>query len=166
MSTSAMRQDGSAAYRRYLSAVVLHGLASAEAAGLNATDMYALNLLELSGPMTASGLASQSGLTTGATTRLIDRLERGGHVRRRADPGDRRKVIIEPASAEADPAAGASPGIDAAVAAARRRVGEIFQGFSPEQLATLFQYFDKAAGAFLEATRDLQATRAAPAGAS
>jgi hypothetical protein len=153
-----MREDASAVYRRYLSAVVLYGLASAEAAGLNASDMYALNLLELSGPMTASELAEHSGLTTGATTRLIDRLERGGRVRRRADPADRRKVIIEPAGGEGGPAPGDAR-IDAAVATARRRVGEIFRTFTPEQLGTLFEYFDNAAGAFLEATRDLRATR-------
>jgi DNA-binding MarR family transcriptional regulator len=151
-----MPQDAAAVYRRYLSAVVLHGQAAAEAVGLNPTDLYALNLLALSGPLTSGELAERTGLTTGATTRLIDRLERGGHVHRRADPADRRKVIVEPA--EAPPA---GDGIERAVDSARRRVGEVLQSFPPDQLAVLFDYFGRAAEAFLEATRELQESRPA-----
>jgi DNA-binding MarR family transcriptional regulator len=47
--------------------------------------------------MTAGELGHQTGPgTTGAVSRLVDRLERAGYVRRRADPRDRRRVIIEP----------------------------------------------------------------------
>jgi DNA-binding MarR family transcriptional regulator len=127
---------------------VLHGQASAEAVGLNATDMYALNLLELQGPMTSGELADRAGLTTGATTRLIDRLERAGHVRRRADPSDRRKVVVEPAEPSAE--------MEAALVPARTRLGEIFAAFSPEQLETLFSYFGQAADAYLEAAKELR----------
>lgn len=38
---------------------------------------------------------AKAGLTSGAVTTAIDRLERAGHVRRVADPGDRRRVIVE-----------------------------------------------------------------------
>jgi DNA-binding MarR family transcriptional regulator len=148
--------DASAAYRRYLSAVVLHGQASAEAIGLNATDMYALNLLDLEGPLTSGELADRTGLTTGATTRLIDRLERSGHVRRRADPTDRRKVVVEPAEP--------GPQTLEALAPARRRIGEIFGDFTAGERATLFAYFDRAAEAYLAATKDLHAARKAKAG--
>ncbi len=65
MSTPSVRQDPGAVYRRYLSAVVLHGQAAAEAVGLNPTDLYALNLLALSGPLTSGELAERTGLTTG-----------------------------------------------------------------------------------------------------
>lgn len=147
-SSPSARRDASAAYRRYLSAVVLHGQASAEAVGLNATDMYALNLLELQGPMTSGELADRAGLTTGATTRLIDRLERAGHVRRRADPSDRRKVVVEPAEPPAE--------MEAALVPARTRLGQIFAEFSPEQLETLFSYFGQAADAYLEAAKELR----------
>jgi DNA-binding MarR family transcriptional regulator len=46
--------------------------------------------------MTAGELSRRTGLTSGATTRLIDRLEAAGFVRRRRDDSDRRRVIIEP----------------------------------------------------------------------
>ena len=45
--------------------------------------------------MTAGQLAKESGLTTGAVTGVIDRLERIGFARRVADPDDRRRVKLE-----------------------------------------------------------------------
>lgn len=74
----------------------LFSQAVAERVGLNATDMESLDFLNLYGPMTAGRLAELSGLTTGAVTGVIDRLEAAGYVRRERDPKDRRRVIIQP----------------------------------------------------------------------
>lgn len=63
--------------------------------GLNSTDLECLDLLHLAGAITAGRLAEHTGLTTGATTAVIDRLERAGFVRRRRDPDDRRRVFVE-----------------------------------------------------------------------
>lgn len=63
--------------------------------GLNSTDLECLDLLYLAGATTAGRLAVHSGLTTGATTAVIDRLERAGFVRRRRDPKDRRRVLVD-----------------------------------------------------------------------
>jgi DNA-binding MarR family transcriptional regulator len=63
--------------------------------GLNSTDLECLDLLYLAGGITAGKLAEHTGLTTGATTAVIDRLERAGFVRRRRDPEDRRRVFVE-----------------------------------------------------------------------
>jgi len=69
----------------------------AETLGVHPTDLMAgVHLLEI-GPMTAGELAKLTGLTTGAMTAAIDRLERSGFAKREADPHDRRKVIIKPA---------------------------------------------------------------------
>jgi hypothetical protein len=46
------------------------------------------------GPVTAGTLAEAKGLTSGAITGVIDRLERSGFARREPDPGDRRKVLV------------------------------------------------------------------------
>ncbi len=62
--------------------------------GLNATDHKAADLLMQRGPLTAGELASLTGLTTGAVTGMIDRLEAAGWVRRGRDPADRRRVIV------------------------------------------------------------------------
>ncbi|MFB7597461.1 MarR family winged helix-turn-helix transcriptional regulator [Streptomyces sp. NPDC056160] len=53
-------------------------------------------LQEREGSLTSGEPATRTGLTTGATTRVIDRLERAGYARRVADPADRRRVIVEP----------------------------------------------------------------------
>ena len=74
----------------------LFSQAVAERVGMHQTDIETMDLLNTLGPMTAGELSERTGLTSGATTRLIDRLERVGYVRRCADENDRRCVIIEP----------------------------------------------------------------------
>jgi len=74
--------------------VVLSALI-AEKFGLAPSDLECLGFLQLEGPMTAGRLAQLTGLTTGAVTRMIDRLEAGRYVRRRDDPADRRRVVVE-----------------------------------------------------------------------
>ena len=54
------------------------------------------DILFRTGPITAGDLAERTGLTTGAITGVIDRLEKAGFVRRAKDSDDRRRVIIEP----------------------------------------------------------------------
>jgi DNA-binding MarR family transcriptional regulator len=68
---------------------------AAEALGVNLTDLHALNIVENRGGLTAGALAAEAGLTTGAVTGVIDRLERAGYARRVPDPADRRRVKIE-----------------------------------------------------------------------
>ena len=62
--------------------------------GVNPVDLRCLDWLT-EGPMTASRLAEATGLSAGATTSMIDRLERKGFVRRRRGDGDRRQVLVE-----------------------------------------------------------------------
>lgn len=62
--------------------------------GLNASDLECLDLMQLQGPRTAGELARATGLTSGAITGLIDRLERAGYVARESDPADRRRVVV------------------------------------------------------------------------
>jgi len=59
------------------------------------TDSKTVSTLMQEGPMTAGQLAERLCLTTGAITSVIDRLEKIGCVRRKDDPNDRRKVIVE-----------------------------------------------------------------------
>lgn len=74
----------------------------AERMGLSASDHKCLELAMRSDePLTAGEIAQRSGLSTGAVTGVIDRLERQGYVRRVRDPRDRRKVLVEVSRAEA-----------------------------------------------------------------
>ena len=62
---------------------------------LSRTDMRCLDILGRRGPMTAGQLSDESGLSTGAVTFLLDRLELAGMVKRRRDTDDRRRVWVE-----------------------------------------------------------------------
>jgi DNA-binding MarR family transcriptional regulator len=68
---------------------------AAKRLGVNETDLHCLNIIENAGGITAGTLAAEAGLTTGAVTGVIDRLERAGFARRVLDPGDRRRVKVE-----------------------------------------------------------------------
>ena len=63
--------------------------------GLNRTDMRCLDIIERLDGVSAGRLASEAGLSTGAVTTVLDRLERAGYARRVPDPGDRRRVLVE-----------------------------------------------------------------------
>ncbi|HXT37151.1 MAG TPA: MarR family transcriptional regulator [Chloroflexota bacterium] len=68
--------------------------AAAARAGMTVTDLQVLDLLESAGPSTAGQLADLTGLTTGAITGMLNRLEDAGQVRRERDPSDGRRVIV------------------------------------------------------------------------
>src|SRR5436190_3267507 len=68
---------------------------AAERLGVNRTDLHCLNAIENAGGLTAGQLAAETGLTSGAVTGVIDRLERAGFARRVSDPDDRRRVKVE-----------------------------------------------------------------------
>ncbi len=70
--------------------------AIAASQGVHPTDLIAASYLHDVGPATAGRLAEITGLTTGAMTACIDRLERQGFAKRQTDPNDRRKVMIKP----------------------------------------------------------------------
>jgi DNA-binding MarR family transcriptional regulator len=61
---------------------------------LNISDAECIDFLIQMGSSTAGDLARVTGLTTGAVTSVIDRLEKGGYVRREKNPNDRRKVMV------------------------------------------------------------------------
>ncbi|HEX7090136.1 MAG TPA: MarR family transcriptional regulator [Longimicrobiales bacterium] len=75
-------------------AVEAFDAAAAELLGIHLTDLRCLGILDRRGALAATELAREAGLTTGATTALIDRLEAAGYVRRVRDERDRRRVYV------------------------------------------------------------------------
>jgi DNA-binding MarR family transcriptional regulator len=69
--------------------------AAADRYGLNRTDMRALDIVGQSGPLAPTDLARLLGFTTGGVTTVLDRLEQAGYVRRRPDPADRRRQVVQ-----------------------------------------------------------------------
>ena len=80
---------------RLSTATVLYHAAVAERLGVGVTDVKCYSILRQTGPITAGELGERVGLTTGAITAAIDRLERAGLVRRTRTPSDRRRGVIE-----------------------------------------------------------------------
>jgi DNA-binding MarR family transcriptional regulator len=69
--------------------------AAAEFFGVNRTAMRCMEVLDRVGQLTAGDIARETGLTSGAVTAMLDRLERVGYVRRLRDEADRRRVLVE-----------------------------------------------------------------------
>lgn len=82
------------AMRRSSAHGALFGQAVAIAAGISNSDLECMDLLRLEGRVTTGRLAEVTGLTTGAITGMVDRLEKAGYVRRERDDIDRRKVFV------------------------------------------------------------------------
>src|SRR5262249_48789092 len=91
---AALLQELEEAMRRSSAQGVLFGQTVANAIGISGSDLDCLDFLNLEGRVTAGRLAEVTGLTTGAITGVIDRLEKAGFVRRERDESDRRKVFI------------------------------------------------------------------------
>jgi DNA-binding MarR family transcriptional regulator len=120
--------------------------------GLNSTDLKCLDLLALAGPTTAGQLAKHAGLSTGAMTAVIDRLERAGFVRRTRDAEDRRVVLVEalPRSVQR-----ITPLYENLVEATAR----LNSRYTDRQLAVVLEYLSRALGLVADHVTWLQTQR-------
>ena len=117
--------------------------------GLNSTDLECLDLLYLAGVTTAGTLSRHTGLTTGATTAVIDRLERAGFVRRRRDTEDRRCVLVEVMPSSADR-------IKPLYALLASRLAQLNKQYDDRELAIVVDYLSRALDAGAEHVTWLQ----------
>jgi DNA-binding MarR family transcriptional regulator len=101
--------------------------------GVNVTDMAALEQLLTNGPLTPGQLAARLEVTTAASTQIVDRLERAGHVTRERQADDRRKVSVVPAHASVTRAFEAlTPmldGLDGAIASLDQAERQVIERF-------------------------------------
>ncbi len=111
---------------------------AAARSGMTDTDMQVLDILESGGPMTAGQLADLTGLTTGAITGMLNRLEEGGLVTRERDPSDGRRVIVRLTSGQ-NGARGASAALDSVTAAWDEVIGR----YDDEQVALLLEFLER-----------------------
>jgi len=80
--------------RQFIAGSILYNQQIADRVGLRLTDMQCINALDLMGPSTPGELARFTGLTTGGVTVMLDRLEKGGYLKREPNPRDRRSVLV------------------------------------------------------------------------
>jgi DNA-binding MarR family transcriptional regulator len=134
-----------AANRRYQQGTDALDQAASELLGINRTDARCVDIVLLRGRVTAGELAVAAGLSPGAATTAIDRLERAGYVRRAGDPDDRRRVFVEPTKRIVELA-------EEVYGPLRDGGAVLMQGFSERQLTAITKFFEGAA--------DLQLNRA------
>ncbi|PWB69020.1 MAG: MarR family transcriptional regulator [Anaerolineales bacterium] len=123
--------------------------AMSEWAGLNATDMECLRLLFQKGIATPSELARHTGLTSGATTAMLDRLEKAGLIERRPNPNDRRGSLIAPEKSSAEKMA-------AWFESARKAQDELVSSYSEGELEIIADVFERFAKLWEDERRKIQ----------
>jgi DNA-binding MarR family transcriptional regulator len=102
--------------------------------GLNPTDLETLGIVAEEAPVTAGHLAEWTGLTTGAITGVVDRLERAGWVRRERDAQDRRRVFVLSNRAQAERL------IYPLFASMSRAMSELCAAYRDEELALILDF--------------------------
>ncbi|MDQ0796254.1 MarR family transcriptional regulator [Streptomyces sp. B1I3] len=109
--------------------------------GLNTTDLTCLGFVmeaaAAGATLTAGDLAERARLTTGGVTGVLNRLEKAGYARRRADPADRRRLhVVMDESAQAR--------ILAVYGPFYARLGALFADYGPDEIAVLTDWFGRA----------------------
>jgi len=128
---------------------VLFSQAVAARLGITSSDLECLDIMCLNGRVTAGELAAAMGLTTGAVTGVIDRLEQAGFARRERDPGDRRKVFVC-----------ALPAVERRIAplyrSLQQTVAAEFASYTDKELALLLDFFTRAGRTMIAETAKLR----------
>jgi DNA-binding MarR family transcriptional regulator len=138
------------AIRRSTASGAIFSQAVANYAGVSSSDLECLDFLNLEGRVTAGRLAEVTGLTTGAITGVVDRLEKAGFVRRERDSEDRRKVFIAPVPANIAKVGKCYEPVQRAMLA-------LWSAYSESELRLLLRFADEGYKAMLAATEQLKA---------
>jgi DNA-binding MarR family transcriptional regulator len=117
--------------------------------GVNVTDMECLGLLYNNRLSTPTELARYTGLSSGATTAMLDRLEQSGLIERRPNPDDRRGTLILLVKAGTDRVA-------PWYASVRQAQDELVSSYSELELATLADFFERFAQIWDQERQKLQ----------
>lgn len=128
---------------------VLSSAAMAKRFGLHTTDLEVLDLIFIRQTASAGELAKATGLTSGATTALIDRLEERGYVTREADPGDRRKTLVRVNR-------NATATIEAAYAPQQALMFELWSKYDNTALELFCEFLDQSTALLVRRTQDIK----------
>ncbi|HEY2766015.1 MAG TPA: MarR family transcriptional regulator [Pseudonocardiaceae bacterium] len=123
--------------RRHSTATVLFHHAIAERLGLGPTDHKCLDLLLERGTLTGAELAALTGLTSGAVTGVVARLERAGYLCRGPDPQDGRRQLLRPVPERMTEVAEVFAGLQS-------DASTLVAGFDTGQLEAIAQFLERA----------------------
>jgi DNA-binding MarR family transcriptional regulator len=126
--------------------IVLHQTI-ADRLNLHITDHKCMGIICAHGPVSAGRLAELTGLTTGAITAVLNRLERRGYARRVRNPDDRRNINVE-----AVDAAAFSKKMDHLLGPLGKRMRALSSQYSPEEMALIHGFIEKAVAISREET--------------
>ncbi len=128
------------ALQRQVVAAILGNEKVARAHGLLVTDLQTLHLMVLREDVrTASQISDVTGMPTSTVTKLIDRLESAGYVRRRPDPADRRKTVLELVAENIAP-------LRVLYGRTDQEFDHLSSQFTPDELETVVRYLDAVSG--------------------
>jgi DNA-binding MarR family transcriptional regulator len=147
---AALTRELERAVRRSSGLGVIFGQTVASRVGISSSDLECLDFLNLEGRVTAGRLAEVTGLTTGAITGVVDRLEKAGLVRRQRDESDRRKVFI--ATVPENVAK-----IGRFYEHMQRAILKDWEGYSDAELRLLLRFMSQGYTTMLEAVEELKA---------
>lgn len=116
--------------------------------GLNTTDFEGLDLIFFRGVATPSELSKYTGLSSGSTTAMIDRLEKSGLVKRQSNPDDRRGTLVVLDNE-------AALGIRPLFTSARVAQNKLLDSYSRQELEILSDYFARSAAMFEEERKNV-----------
>jgi len=142
-------QDFRATSKKYSDTSILMHEAIARKVALSGTDHKYLGLLIEKREMTAGELSRLTGLTTGAVTGLIDRLEKKKLVRRHFDQNDRRKVVIIPDIEKTRQL------LEPIFAELQARTTKLISSFSENEIRIIENYFHSAIEIMTEVTQSI-----------
>jgi DNA-binding MarR family transcriptional regulator len=120
--------------REYGISTVLFRHVVGEILGVNVTDMECLALIFFKGLATPSELARYTGLTSGATTAMLDRLEKAHLIERRPNPQDRRGTLIVLTNERTEE-------VGALFASGREAIDRLTSSYSESELESIADYF-------------------------
>jgi len=132
------RKNLARSFRRFAGLSASFFRAAAARTGMTVTDIQVLDILAEGNPTTAGQLADLTGLTTGAITGMINRLEKSGYVSRERDPEDGRRVLVRLASGANDVGE-----LNAAFASVAQGWDELTAGYDDEQIAFLQEFLTR-----------------------
>jgi DNA-binding MarR family transcriptional regulator len=112
-------------------------------------DLEVLDMIGRDGPMSPRDVIASTGIHPATLTGILDRLESGGWLTRRPDQADRRRLIIEAATQRGGELARWYAPMGKALA-------EICSGYTPEELALVVEFLERAAEAGVEATAEVR----------